>query len=58
MAFLVNKTNVSILVSGSKFQKKGSQSKAKNQLAKRMKELGTDKEVNSFENGAWVILGK
>lgn len=57
LAFLINKTNMSILISESKFHKSGSQTKASKQLEKRMKTLGIDVNVNKLDNGAWVILG-
>ncbi|WP_066354370.1 hypothetical protein [Aliarcobacter skirrowii] len=56
LAFLINKTNISILISESKFHKRSSQTKASNQLEKRMKTLGIDVNVNKLDNGAWVVL--
>ena len=56
LAFLINKTNMSILISESKFHKKSSQTKASNQLEKRMKELGISVEINKLDNGAWCIV--
>lgn len=56
LAFLINKTNMSILISESKFHKKSSQAKASKQLNERMKTLGIDVNVNKLDNGAWVVL--
>lgn len=58
LAFLINKTNMSILISESKFHKRGSQTKASNQLKKRMRELGVNKNINIIQNGAYVVLDK